>query len=197
MSFARDLQTGRVAEGLIAAWLMNRGASVMPAYEIEKSAGKGPQLYSDESELVAPDLIVFTHKGIQWVEAKHKSVFTWHRKTEQWTTGIDLRHYCDYLRVAQKTRMPVFLMFFHRESTPDQRDLMNGSPQECPTGLFGGELFGLVARENHRSPHFDPGRTGMKGHGNSGMVYWSVNNLKQYAPRDEVFEIAQRMRAVV
>lgn len=190
MTFARKLEAGRLTEGLIAQWLMARGSSVMPAYEVEQSSGKGPQLFGADGNLVAPDMLVFSNKGIQWIEAKHKSVFTWHRISRQWTTGIDLRHYGDYLNVAKQTKLPVWLLFFHRESTPSADDLQQGCPPECPTGLFGGELFSLVVCENHRTPRFDPSRTGMKGHGKSGMVYWAADQLRLLATRQEVFDIA-------
>ena len=193
MGFNENLKFGRVAEGLIAKWLMARGSSIMPAYEIEKHSGKGPQLFHAEHQLVAPDLLVFNHAGVQWIESKHKSVFTWHRVTGKWTTGIDLRHYTDYLMVSKQTKLPVWLLFFHRNSKPDIRDLKQGSPHECPTGLFGGELFSLVAAENHRSPAFDARRTGMIGHGKSGMVYWAVDELKLIATRDEVLKHANIM----
>jgi hypothetical protein len=190
MSFAQNLASGRVAEGFIAKWLMARGNAVMPAYEIEKSAGKGPQLFAQDADLVAPDMLVFTHDGIAWVESKHKSVFTWHRVSRQWTTGIDLRHYGDYLRVSKKTKLPVWLLFFHRESVPAQRDIEMGCPSACPTGLFGGELFLLVTKENHRSPPLDRGRIGVVGHGKSGMVYWAVNDLKLIATKDDVMAVS-------
>lgn len=186
MSFAKQLKIGRITEGLIAQWLMSRGTIILPAYEIEKSSGKGPQVFSADNSLVAPDLLTFSHKGIQWIESKHKSVFTWHRNTQRWTTGIDIRHYGDYLHVAKQTRLPVWVLFFHSSCVPDQRDTSQGCPQECPTGLFGGELFSLVTKENHRSPQFDPARTGMKGHGKSGMVYWAADDLKLIATKDEV-----------
>lgn len=191
MSFAANLATGKVAEGLIAKWLMARGHAVLPVYEIEKSVGKGPQLFSRDAEHVAPDMVTFTDKGVMWVEAKHKSVFTWHRNTRQWTTGIDLRHYGDYMHVAKQTKLPVWLMFFHRESTPDARDVGHGCPDECPTGLFGGDLFALLLRENHRSPALDVARDGCIGHGRSGMVYWAHKDLKMLASRESVYACAR------
>lgn len=190
MSFESNLATGKVAEGLIAKWLMARGSSVLPAYQIEKSSGKGPQLFSIDGELVVPDMLVFNHDGIAWIESKHKTVFTWHRQTQQWTTGIDIRHYSDYLHVAKQTKLPVWLLFFHNEKTPSERDLVAGCPRECPTGLFGGELFYLVTNENHRSLSYDPSRSGFKGHGKSGMVYWSHKDLRQLATKETILNLA-------
>ncbi len=190
MSFAEKLAFGKVAEGFIAKWLMARGNSVLPVYEIEKSTGKGPQLFGLDSSLVAPDMVAFTENGVVWIEAKHKSVFTWHRNTQQWTTGIDLRHYGDYLKVAKSTKLPVWLMFFHRSSTPSDGDQRMGCPAQCPIGLFGGDIFDLVPKENHRTPPLDYFREGAKGHGRSGMVYWSVSELKRLATYDSVMQIA-------
>ena len=196
MSFADKLAFGKVAEGFIANWLMARGNSVLPVYEIEKSTGKGPQLFGMDASLVAPDMVAFTENGVVWIEAKHKSVFTWHRNTKQWTTGIDLRHYGDYLKVAKKTRLPVWLMFFHKNQTPSDNDLRMGCPKQCPTGLFGGDIFDLVPRENHRTPPLDCFRDGAKGHGNSGMVYWSHSKLKQLASHDEIVHVSEQRVAI-
>lgn len=185
MSFEQKLAVGRVAEGLIARWLQTRGSAVMPAYEIEKSHGKGPQLFSLEGDFVSPDMIVFTHQGACWIEAKHKSVFSWHRNTKTWLTGIDLRHYKDYQHVAARTKLDVWLLFYHRESTPAAIDAPY-CPRECPTGLFGGELWKLRERVHHDTPAYDRSRSGVKGHGRSGMVYWAHGSLKRLATKEEV-----------
>lgn len=194
MRFQRTLEVGRVGEGLIAAWLQSRGNSIMPAYEIEKSIGKGPQLFSVTGDLVAPDMLSFTANGIHWVEAKHKTHFTWHRNTRRWTTGIDLRHYGDYLQVEKQTKLPVWLMFYHREPKPSQNDLRQGCPPECPTGLFGGKLLDLVVEVSHHCKHFDPNRVGAVGHGRSGMVYWAVDSLRHFATCEEVIAAQASLR---
>lgn len=195
MSFQKSLETGRIAEGWIAKWLISRGASILPAYEIEIPQYKGPQVFSGEGEFVSPDMLVFSDKGILWIEAKHKSVFTWHRKTSQWTTGIDLHHYGQYMHVAKLTKLPVWLMFYHREDAPDSRDLQHGCPSSCPTGLFGGEIFDLAMRENHRSLPIDRNRSGFVGHGKSGMVYWADSAFKRIATKEQVEAIAQSKAA--
>ena len=141
MIFAEKLDYGKVGEGLIAQWLMARGNLILPVYEVEKTANKGPQLFSAAANLVSPDLVAFTSHGVMWIEAKHKTVFTWHRNTQHWTTGIDLRHYEDYMEVAKQTKLPVWLMFFHRNEVPSDSDKRYGCPSECPTGLYGGDLL--------------------------------------------------------
>lgn len=196
MSFADKLAFGKVAEGFIARWLMARGNHVLPVYEIEKSTGKGPQLFGLSGDLVAPDMVAFTQNGVMWIEAKHKSVFTWHRNSQQWTTGIDLRHYGEYLKVAKATRLPVWLMFYHRDNKPSDSDLRMGSPKECPTGLFGGDIFDLVPTENHRTLPLDLQREGVKGHGRSGMVYWAAGTLRQLATREQVLHCNEQLQCL-
>lgn len=190
-SFQQALKQGRVAESLIATWLrVKRGGVVVPAYEIEKSCGKGPQVFTPDNEFVSPDLILIKDAKAIWIEAKHKSVFTWHRISSQWTTGIDLRHYFDYFHVWRATQWPVWILFFHRESQPDQRDLRQGSPESCPIGLFGGELGGLLQKENHRCAAIGSSRKEV-GHGRSGMVYWAEKDLRLLATKEEVLSVAR------
>jgi hypothetical protein len=169
--FRSNLAFGRVGEGLISRWLQSRGHMVFPAYEKEIGRGKGPQLFSASGDLVLPDILAFCGPRIQWVEAKHKTCFTWHRISQKWTTGIDLRHYGEYQEVAARTSLPVWLMFWHPKSEPDARDIAHGCPDECPVGLFGNDLAFLADCENHRSDKW----------GKSGMVYWAHDRLKLIA----------------
>lgn len=104
--------------------------------------------------------------------------------------NLKRRHLDATQRVAKRTQLPVWLMFYHREDMPDAKDVQHGCPDKCPTGLFGGELFGLLMKENHRSKPFDPGRAGFVGHGNSGMVYWAESALARIASKEEVDAVA-------
>lgn len=185
--FAENLKTGRTTESHIAKWLMARGHSIMPAYEIIEQRFKGPQLFTGNGDFVSPDMLVFKDDGVVWIEAKHKSVFTWHRKTSQWTTGIDLHHYAQYMQVSKQTKLPVWVLFLHIESSPDPRDMKYGCPNRCPTGLFGGELFELVTKENHRSPGLNQ-CDGITGHGKTGMVYWAKKDLKRIADKEDLLQ---------
>jgi hypothetical protein len=194
--FAANLAVGKVGESIISRYMQARGNAVLPVYEIEKSQGKGPQLFSVGKQFVAPDMLVFTANGAMFIEAKHKTVFTWHRSSQQWTTGIDIRHYGDYLRVAKETRLPVWLAFFHSESTPSDGDRAFGCPESCPTGLFVGDLFSLVTCENHRSKPYDQSRAGFVGHGKSGMVYWAASDLRLLASKESVLAAIETEIAV-
>lgn len=157
---------GQAGEGYIARWLRSRGTTVLPVYEKVLDTGKGPQVFLPTESLVAPDFLCWNDSGVFWIEAKHKSAFSWHRNTQRWVTGIDLRHYIDYLRIDSESPFPVWLLFLHEDGTAKD------SPLGCPTGLFGNTLAYLHANENHRHANW----------GTSGMVYWSVDSLRLLVP---------------
>jgi hypothetical protein len=109
------------------------------------------------------------------IEAKHKSVFTWYRIKRRWETGIDLRHYHDYLDVREKFGLPIWLLFLHRVAVPAAIDRKySDCPETCPVGLFGNDLdvLKLSAREDSRWAR--------------GMVYWWVGSLRHLATLNEV-----------
>lgn len=172
LKFSEQLKRGQIGEGRIAAWLRGRGWSVLPVYDIEIDTGKGPRVFTPDAQLIAPDILAFRAGDILWIEAKRKSVFTWHRITSRWVTGIDLHHYSQYLKVADLVEWPVWLLFLHENSSHPSRP---NEPWPCPTGLFGGSLKKLAKNENHRHENW----------GRSGMVYWSVDVLSKIAEVDE------------
>lgn len=181
-AFQKNLAFGQMAESQIARWLKVHGNQILPVYDIEYETGKGPRLFGALHELVAPDLLVFGSKRIFWAECKRKTVFTWHRKSRRWTTGIDIRHWNDYVKVAELTGVPIWLFFLHENLTPDPRDIKMGCPPECPTGLFGNSLEYLRHHVNHKSPARSEGT----GWGASGMVYWAAKMLRTHASMDEI-----------
>ena len=162
MSLEESLAIGQAGESAIATWLRGKGYSVLPVYEKLFDTGKGPQLYTPGAELIAPDLLAFRGDRVLWIEAKHKTAFSWHRLTGRWVTGIDLRHYGDYLKVDDDSPWPVWLLFLHAGGQAKD------SPPDSPSGLFGERLEYLRQHENHR--HENCGR--------SGMVYWAHETLK-------------------
>lgn len=175
-TFEQKLSIGQLGESQIAQWLIRRGWAVLPVYEKEINSGKGPRLFTPEGQLVAFDMFAF-HPGklnALWIEAKHKTVFSWYRIKERWVTGIDLRHYEDYLRVADMSPWPVWLLFLHTEAYGPRDE-----PWPCPTGLFGQTLD--VLREEHNISHRSDKW------GRSGMVYWAHDTLAQVATLSEVY----------
>lgn len=180
MTFKEQLAIGQLGESQIARWLNRRGWTVLPVYETQVDTGKGPRLFTPDARLVALDMFAFhTTKGALWIEAKHKSVFSWHRIKQRWVTGIDLRHYEDYLRIADSSPWEVWLLFLHAKDRIENRD----EPWPCPTGLFGQTLDYLRKHENHRHANW----------GASGMVYWAEGALTQLATLDEVYAASRMM----
>ncbi len=173
-AFGANLKEGHIGESQIGCWVNSRGQSVLPVYEIETEHGKGPRFYTPKGTYVAPDMFIMP--AMLWIESKHKSVFTWHRITQKWVTGIDLHHYEDYKHAQEQSGRPVWLLFLHRCSQPDPRDVEAGCPHECPTGLFGGSLNYLNEQENHRHENW----------GRHGMVYWAVPPLRKLADLSEI-----------
>jgi len=185
MNFEGSLAFGKIGEDYIAQWIISRGGSVLPVYEIEKSTGKGPQLFTTNGGLVAPDMFVFNQNGLCWVEAKRKTVFSWYRAKGQWETGIDLRHYREYLKVRETTGLPVWLLFLHTESEPGNCDKgRHGCPATCPVGLFGEEILTL----DKKNPRIGTEHA-------SGMVYWSRSDLRFLASLDEVLNASAKQVA--
>lgn len=169
MSFEEKLSFGQTGESLIARWLRRQGSTVLPVYEKIINTGKGPQVFLPSGSLIAPDLLMWNGDDVAWVEAKHKSAFSWHRNTERWVTGIDLRHYKDYCRIDDETPWRVWLMFLHR----------GGTAKDSPpshAGLFAADLRFLRENENHRSMNW----------GRSGMVYWAEDKLDKICELDDV-----------
>jgi hypothetical protein len=173
VSFSEQLHFGKVGESRIARWLMERSWTVLPVYETELHSGKGPVLYSMSSALVAPDMLAYRQSDVKWVEAKTKTSFTWHRITQRWVTGIDLRHYRDYLKIASESPWPIWLLFLHLDSQ-GAKDTPTELVGESPVGLFGNELLHLSGCENHRHDNW----------GRSGMVYWELDSLRCLATID-------------
>lgn len=155
--FSKKLEEGKAGESIIARWFLSFGNVVVPVYEKIIDDGKGPQLLVGGKKFIAPDLLVMNSRVERWVEAKHKAAFTWHRKTSCWCTGIDRRHYRDYLQVAKLTHRPVWLLFLHEGGQAKD------SPPNSPAGLFGNELSVLEKNIHHEHWNW----------GTSGMVYWA------------------------
>ena len=167
MTFAEALQVGLLGEGQIARWFNSRGWDVLPAYEVQTDSGKGPRLFTaNYGNLITPDLLVFNDSQILWVEAKTKSAFTWHRITESFQTGIDSRHWRDYLTVNEVTPFPLWILFLHK---PGSRAKDTPRDKISPTGLYGQEIGKLQQTVDHEHEN----------HGPSGMVYWQETALRK------------------
>lgn len=170
VKFETALRFGQTGESEIAHWLRRKGFAVLPVYEKILDTGKGPQLFLPNRNLIAPDMLVFRGDSSLWIEAKHKTAFSWHRITRRWVTGIDLRHYSDYLLVDDNSPWPVWLLFLH------QGGQAKDSPPNSPSGLFGNKLSALRKKESHRC---------IDGY-HPDMVYWSIDQLVHLAALTDI-----------
>ncbi len=160
-NFHEALAQGKVGESEIARWLIKNGKNILPIYEISDYQFKGPALYcANGDSIIAPDMAVFSEKGLVFIEAKHKNAFSWYRNKGIWTTGIDKHHYNQYILFRNRLGFPVWILFLHRGG------VAKDSPPS-PAGLFGNNLSILSKCIDHESDRY----------GKHGMVYWNKESL--------------------
>jgi len=187
--FQEKLAFGQVAEWQIEVWLRHTAkCCVLPVREGGRD-NKGPRLFLPKGELIAPDMLAIRGKDIRWIEAKHKTVFSWYHNGQRWETGIDLHAFEQYRQIAQMTPWPVWLLFLHSEAYGDKAD----EPYPCPVGLFGNDLNELSKPENI-SHKWKPQKAKDREYSRSGMIYWSPDNLKLIASLEDVEMAAAEMK---
>jgi hypothetical protein len=160
-NFEDKLKFGKIAESKIAKFFLQKGYAVLPIYEKEIPENKGPAIYFEDKEIIGTDMMIFKGEQVYWIEAKHKTAFSWHRNTSRWVTGIDIKHYEHYQEIMKRTKWPVWLMFYHEGGQAKD------SPADSPQGLYGNKLSYLIENENHKSYNW----------GKYGMVYWAIDKL--------------------
>lgn len=178
--FKDSLYFGKIGEDQISMIFRERGWGVIPVYEKTMDDGKGPRVFlkKGEESLIAPDMQVFKDKWVLWVEVKRKSSFSWSTRDLVWRTGIDKRHFDDYIEVNQKTPWKVHLFFIH------DSEYCSNAPRgkKSPTGIFYNSIDYLkdnISFASKSPKTLDYGKTG--------MVYWDVSNLKRLSPIKEEF----------
>ena len=182
--FDKWREVGLAGESLIAKWLMVSGWQILPIYEKIIGDYKGPTLYTIGKRIIAPDLLCFNSKRgvIRWIEAKHKTAFSWYRKSRVWTTGIDSYLFDEYLEIRESIGLPLFLMFLHKGGHAKD------SPETSPAGLFGGEILELRNCVNHCYGEDMPNN-----YGRGGMTYWDKDSLIRYTSYENVISCARKV----
>jgi hypothetical protein len=183
VSFQKSLEKGKLGESLVAGWLASRGWYILPVYELELNQGKGPRVFGPGKEqIIAPDALLLhpRKRKVCFAECKHKTHFSYHRISQSWQTGIDFRHWQEYLKLRDILGREVWLLFLHQSEIPWENDRRHGCPDRCPTGLFAEEIgkLRLIGRVDHR-------------HAN-GMIYWNHQDLIKLADLDEVIRVDDR-----
>lgn len=107
---------GHVAELETAQTLQNHGAYIIPSYDYSgQGDDKAPRLSGLNESFVVPDLDVAAFGKRIWVEVKRKTAASLHRISGDYTHGIPIRHYTDYLKVEQITGCEVWIVFHDNE----------------------------------------------------------------------------------
>jgi hypothetical protein len=188
--FQQSLKVGAAGESVVSAWLQEQGFYIQPAYEkIGLGTFKGPRTFGPDRAYVSPDLFCLRKEHSMahgmYVEVKAKRHFTYYGKKKRFETGIDTRLFHDYLELADRVGLPVYLMFLHwtNETRADDVTMWN-APPTVQGGLFWGSVTTLdeVKREGSMAQ-----RGAIKA-----MYYWgrdelvhadTITNLEQTAER--------------
>lgn len=165
-SFEEQLARARVIERAFAAWLMQRGARILPVYDYSGLGdGKAPKLqaFSASDSLVTPDLLVARKGALVWCEVKWKARADWTKITGEFDTGISRRLWRQYQHVRAVTGARVFLVFAHEAEDVVTCDEI-GALEALGPRIYTGEKMGR-----------------------GGMVFWPLRRLHPLASYRSVF----------
>lgn len=182
LDFESKLKFGQQAEQWLERWIAQKyGWAILPVYEGGRE-NKGPRLIVPNSHnLILPDLLAIRANEARWIEVKRKSIFSWHRKYQYWSTGIDRRSFDHYIEVRKRSPWHLFLMFLH---APGVDPIVN---KPCPSGLFASEITKLAEA---LKPNSTIGHTYDR-YGKGGMVYWRMEAFQKLATYEEVTGISK------
>lgn len=170
-TFKESLAFGQDGERDVENWLRYKGCQVLATGDAERN-NKGVRLWG-QSPTVAPDLMAYhtQWKNWRWIEVKRKGTFSFYRKKQVWTTGLDLHLFKEYKLIHELTQTPVWIFFWHDKSVFDF-----SARAESPTGLYGNEITILNKNYSHTSDKY----------GKGGMIYFEQKHLKSITTVEEV-----------
>jgi len=167
--FKQTLAQGKLIETLIAKWLIKRGYTIIPIYEIADNQYKGPQIFTPHESIIAPDMLAFKDGYFYFIEAKFKSGFTKHDNTGHYLTGIDLPHYRNYIKVMEHFNTDIRIIF-----VMEGKEVMGNT---WNSGVYMGYLSEMVDCIHH---------THEKG-SKHGMVYWDEEVLTKVCTLEQFY----------
>jgi hypothetical protein len=184
-----EFKRGIAGESVAAAWLQEKGYHLQPAYETLGLDFKGPRIFGPDRPFVAPDLWCVIRRAGQtaglYAEVKTKTHFTWYGKGARFETGIDERHYLDYLALQEAVGLPVHMVFLHTTNQAWGEDVRRwAAPEIVGGGLFWGRLDAL-------QPYTRSALMQQRG-AEKPMVYWPRDALRRSLTLEQVVELARR-----
>lgn len=115
-SFKDFLKFGEDGEKEVAIQLIEKGINIMPLYQFTNK-DKTPVLLTKNTQIIAPDLICYYKNKSFFVEVKTKN--KWVVSKNYIETGLDYKHYLEYLKIKETTGLPVYLFFNHINEKPN------------------------------------------------------------------------------
>ena len=171
--YSRLLDRGLQSEQLVAHYIATRHrCEVMRSgYAKAKVGGAdlAPLLLGFGVQIIAPDMLTWRAGVPLWVEVKDKDSATWHRKSSQWQTGLDVRSLRAYQQVADRTKIDVCVWFVHRGLARDDDPV--GLRQ--PEGVYTGRISALDTRAREFG----------------GMAYWDMSLLTQQCSLEALMQM--------
>lgn len=113
-NFKEQLAIGKEGEHEIGNYFMNKNYSILPLYQFEDNIA--PKVFTLNNTLTSPDMFISGNNKCFWVEVKTK--FRWVNYNNIIETGINEKHYRQYLSIAEKTTLPIYLIFNHKKTPP-------------------------------------------------------------------------------
>lgn len=114
-SFEEKLAFGKEGEHEVGEYFMNRGYSLLPLYQFEDKLA--PKIYTNSGVIISPDIFVSGRHKAFWVEVKTKK--RWIKFKGTLETGLNNRHYDEYIKIRQNTGLPLYVVFNHKEDDPN------------------------------------------------------------------------------
>lgn len=114
-SFEEKLAFGKEGEHEVGDYFLSRGYSLLPLYQFTDDLA--PKVFYEGTAAISPDIFVSGDNGTFWVEVKTKN--RWIKYNGVLETGLNERHYLEYLKIKNKTALPLYVIFNHKEDNPN------------------------------------------------------------------------------
>lgn len=113
-SFEEKLAFGKEGEHEVGEYFMKLGYSLLPLYQFTEDIA--PKIYSEVETIISPDIFISGKEKAFWVEVKTKNRWINYNRIRE--TGLNKRHYDEYIKIRHNTKLPVYVVFNHKDDNP-------------------------------------------------------------------------------